>query len=60
VVDAEQYALTEAGFTVTRILQQFESISPGDPSVSYPHILCTLTMSPRQCLVKMVPVQCQA
>lgn len=53
----QQYALTEAGFTVTRILQHFESITPGDPSVTYPHMLSTLTMSPLRCFVKMVPVR---
>ncbi|KAF8533882.1 cytochrome P450 [Trichophaea hybrida] len=51
----QQYALTEAGFTVARILQCYERMEAVYPD-EVPKIEATLTISPQQCLVRLFPV----
>jgi hypothetical protein len=48
----EQYALTSAGFTITKILQKYKKIEAVHPS-EYVDISASLTMSPRKCEVRM-------
>lgn len=50
----EQYALTEASYTVTRILQKYDRIEATESSL--PHeipVISTLTMAPREARVKL-------
>lgn len=51
----EQYALTEAGFTIARILQCYEGIEAVHPDEE-PKIEAALTISPQQCLVRLIPL----
>lgn len=53
--ELEQYALTEAGFTITRVLQSYEAIEAVNLGEE-PKIEATLTMSPQQCLVRLIPL----
>ena len=41
----EQYALTEAGFVIVKLLQTFDSIQNADPRVGEPLINTNLTMT---------------
>lgn len=50
----EQYALTEASYTVTRILQKYDLIEPTESSLAHEiPFYSTLTMAPREAKVKL-------
>lgn len=53
--ELEQYALTETGFTITKILQSYESIEAVHLDEE-PKIESALTMSPQKCLVRLIPL----
>ncbi|CCX14453.1 cytochrome P450 [Pyronema domesticum] len=52
----QQYALTEAGFTIARIMQNYEMMEAVNPFED-PKIEATLTMGPQQCCVRLIPVR---
>jgi hypothetical protein len=41
----EQYALTEASYTMVRLMQRFSKVENGEPGLEEPLIRATLTMS---------------
>lgn len=41
----EQYALTEASYTLVKLIQRFDTLECADPELKQPAILSTLTMS---------------
>lgn len=41
----EQYALTEASYTLVRLLQHFDRIENAAPAVEEPRIMSNLTLS---------------
>jgi hypothetical protein len=42
---AEQYALTEAGYVLVRLLQKFDSVENAQPEIIDPRVKSALTVS---------------
>ena len=45
LIRTEQYALTEASYTLVKLAQKFQTVECADPEIQVPKIHSTLTMS---------------